>query len=68
MTYNKMTLVLTEDEMRELRKLASKNLRRPRDQVRYMVQTATGLTPGTNKNDCTGQVYEATTGAIVATL
>ena len=48
MDYMRMTLVLTVDEMQELRKLASKNLRRPRDQVRYMVQVATGLAPDKN--------------------
>ncbi len=48
MDYVRMTLVLTVDEMQELRKLASKNLRRPRDQVRYMVQVATGLAPDIN--------------------
>lgn len=40
MTYERFTIVLTEPEMKILRKLAQQDLRRPRDQATYLLRTA----------------------------
>lgn len=57
----------TASERLALERLAVNDLRRPSEYLRYLVNReaqARGLLP--KMNDCTGQVYEATTGAIVA--
>lgn len=38
MTYERITVVLTDQEMSKVRKLAQQELRRPRDQIAYMVK------------------------------
>jgi hypothetical protein len=51
MTYERFTVVLTEPEMKILRKLAQKELRRPRDQATYLLRTALlDATPSTDGN------------------
>ncbi len=40
MDYSRMTLILSEDEMEELRKAARQELRRPRDHARHLIRTA----------------------------
>lgn len=38
MIYEKITLVLTQDEMDALRKIAQSELRKPKDQAAYMLR------------------------------
>ncbi len=38
MTYERVTVVLSEYEMNELRKIARSELRRPRDQAAYLLR------------------------------
>ena len=38
--YERITVVLTEHEMKKLRMLAQRELRRPRDQAAYIIRNA----------------------------
>jgi hypothetical protein len=38
MTYERVTVVLNEDEMAKLRRIAQSELRRPRDQAAYILR------------------------------
>jgi len=48
MNYSTVTLVLTEFEMERLRQTARQNIRRPRDQARYILLSGLGLTDEAN--------------------
>ena len=68
MTYkNRVILHLLPDERAALQRMSEDDVRPPAAMLRYLVNReaqARGLLP--TKNDCTGPVYEATTGATVA--
>lgn len=70
MSYRTMTIVLSDDEVNALRKSAEVDLRRPRDQARYLVRQALGLAdkpPNEAKYSGAG-VRSDITGAAVTTL
>jgi hypothetical protein len=49
MGYSRLTVVLTESEMEQLRQSARQNVRRPRDQARYILLSSLGMTdPASN--------------------
>lgn len=50
MTYARLTLVLNEHEMQALRRLAKQELRRPRDQVAYIVRNVLQQSAQVKKN------------------
>ena len=68
MSYRTMTIVLSDDEVNALRKSAEVDLRRPRDQARYLVRQALGLAekPQTKHNGA--EVRQDITGAAVLTV
>lgn len=70
MSYRTMTIVLSDDEVNALRKSAEVDLRRPRDQARYLVRQALGLAekpPAATKHNG-AEVRQDITGAAVLTV
>ena len=66
----RLTLVLDQTEMQQLRQSARADLRRPRDQAKFLVLRGLGLAVATNepnKHNCAVPAYQGTDGAIVAT-
>lgn len=64
---NRLLVHLTRDEREALVTMAEQDYRLPADQVRLLVAREAerrGLLP--KMNDCTGQSFQAETGAIVA--
>ncbi len=71
MSYRTMTIVLSDDEVNALRRSAEVDLRRPRDQARYLVRQALGLVdkpPNEGKHNGAGTALGSSTGAAVTTL
>lgn len=70
MSYRTMTIVLSEDEVNALRRSAEVDLRRPRDQARYLVRQALGLAekPATATKHNGAEVRQDITGAAVLTV
>lgn len=60
-TLMRVTLPLSPEEVDALRGMAKRDCRRPRDQVRYLLRQALGLTDGTaqEKTDRGAQGLEA---------
>ena len=65
---SKIYVPITGDEFLKLQQAARQECRTPHDQARYLLRVGLGLAeaPSTKRNDCTGQVSQAKTGAIVA--
>lgn len=64
MTYERVTLVLTEHEMQELRRLAQRELRRPRDQAAYIIRRVlNGEQQSTNEKSAV--TVSQTNGALI---
>jgi hypothetical protein len=71
MSYRTMTIVLSDDEVNALRRSAEVDLRRPRDQARYLVRQALGLAekpPATEKHNGAAQAVTGNCGAAVLTV
>ena len=71
MSYRTMTIVLSDDEENALRKSAEVDLRRPRDQARYLVRQALGLAekpPSGGKHNGAAQAVTGNSGAAVMTV
>ena len=69
MSYRTMTIVLSDDEAHALRRSAEVDLRRPRDQARYLVRQALGLAePNGEKHNGAVTALGSDTGAAVLTL
>ena len=69
-SYERLTVVLNESEMQQLRQAARADLRRPSDQARYLLRLALGLAAATNepnKHNCAVSPFQSGDGAIVAT-
>lgn len=50
MTYERVTVVLTQDEMQRLRGIAQRELRRPRDQAAYLLRSVLSGEQGADNN------------------
>ena len=51
MTYERVTIVLTEHEMQALRNIAQQELRRPRDQAAYILRNVLSVSDSVKKNN-----------------
>ena len=71
MSYRTITIVLSDSEINALRKSAEMELRRPRDQARYLVRQALGLAdkpPSAENHNGAGTALGSSTGAAVVTV
>jgi hypothetical protein len=63
MTYERVTVVLTEHEMEKLRKVAQRELRRPRDQAAFLLRRALLGETVEEKSKSAVSAFQGETGA-----
>lgn len=71
MSYSRITVPLSREELNALREAADRDYRHPRDQARYLVRQALGLTdkpPSEGKHNGAGTALGSSTGAAVVTV
>jgi hypothetical protein len=71
MSYTRITVPLSREELNALRDAADREYRHPRDQARYLVRQALGLAdkpPDAGKHNGAGTALGSSTGAAVTTL
>lgn len=68
MSYERLTLVLTEQEMQELRRLAKQELRKPRDQVAYILRGVLQQNTQSPRNSKSAVEVETTQTGAFATI
>lgn len=71
MSYTRIVVPLSREELNALRDAADREYRHPRDQARYLVRQALGLTeklPNGEKHNGAAHVCETGSGAAVTTI